>query len=289
MIPDYDWAEVARLLLTSRALDEIEENELLPSGEVIYQFSAGGHELSQILLGLALDHPHDGVAAYYRSRPLMLALGLTPEEALAADAARAGSPSFGRDVGVVFNRPSSGGATVLPMSGDVGTQYTPAAGWAQAICYRRDVLGESEWQGAIAVTMGGDGSVATNGFWSALTIATTLRLPLLFVIEDNGFAISVRGNLQTPGGNIAANLASFQNLLILDGDGTDPADAAANIALALSAVREGQGPVLLRLTVPRLPGHSSVDNQAYKTVEERERSARATPSRRCAPFWCPSA
>ncbi|MBA3530519.1 MAG: pyruvate dehydrogenase [Ardenticatenales bacterium] len=267
---EYEWTQVARLLLTSRALDTIEETELVPSGEVTYQFSAGGHELAQILLGLALDHPHDAASAYYRSRPFMLALGLTPEEALAATMARAGSPTRGRDIGVVFNKPGCGrSASVLPMSGAVGTQYTPTAGWAQSIRYRAEQLGQSEWQNAIAVALGGDGSVATNGFWAALTIATTLRLPMLFFIEDNGYAISVRGDLQTPGRNIAANLASFQGLTVLDGDGCNPVDAAANIGIAMSLLRSGQGPVLLRLTVPRLPGHSFTDNQAYKSEEER--------------------
>ncbi|MGH2545159.1 MAG: alpha-ketoacid dehydrogenase subunit alpha/beta, partial [Ardenticatenaceae bacterium] len=207
---------------------------------------------------------------YYRSRPLMLALGLTPEEALAGTMGRAGGPSKGRDIGVVFNRPSTGGPTVLPMSGDVGTQYTPATGWAQGICYRRDVLREEAWQGAIAVATGGDGSVATNGFWSGLTIATTLHLPMLFFIEDNNYAISVSSDLQTPGRDIGANLASFKNLLVLDGDGTDPLDAAANVTEAIGMLREGRGPVLLRLTVPRLPGHSGADNQAYKSVEEQD-------------------
>ena len=75
---------------------------------------------------------------------------------------------------------------------------------------------------SIAVVLGGDASTATNGFWSALNIATTLQLPLLFCIEDNAFGISVPSHLQTPGGNIAANLAAFQGLTILEGDGSDP-------------------------------------------------------------------
>src|SRR5258708_156275 len=83
----------------------------------------------------------------------------------------------GHDVGVVCNMPGWKGATVLPMSGDVGSQYTPTAGWAQSITYRRSALDEQEWDGAIAVALGGEASVATNGFWSALTIATTLELP----------------------------------------------------------------------------------------------------------------
>ena len=75
-----------------------------------------------------------------------------------------------------------------------------------------DVLGESDWKGAIGVVLGGEASVATNGFWSALTMATTLSLPMLFYVEDNGLGISVRGDMQTPGADIAKNLASFQNL-----------------------------------------------------------------------------
>ncbi|MEK6220809.1 MAG: thiamine pyrophosphate-dependent enzyme, partial [Chloroflexota bacterium] len=176
----FDWEQVARLALTSRAIDEIEENELVPAGKVVYQFSANGHELSQILLGLSLTHAHDGATVYYRSRPFMLANGFTAQEAFAASMALTGSPSEGRDVGVVFSMPPRTGATVLPSSGDVGAQYTPAAGWAQAITYYQNVLKDKEWRNAIAVVLGGDGSVATNGFWAALTIATTLELPMLF-------------------------------------------------------------------------------------------------------------
>ncbi len=287
MMLQYDWRRVAHLTLLSRALDTMEETELVPSGEVIYQFSAGGHELAQTLLALALDHPHDGVGVYYRSRPFMLGLGLTAEEALLGTMGRQGGSSNGRDIGVVFSRPGRNGATVLPMSGDVGTQYSPAAGWAQSICYRRDTLGEASWQGAISIAMGGDGSVATGGFWAALTMATTLRLPMLFFIEDNGYAISVRSDLQTPGRNIAENLASFKNLTIFDGDGCDPADAGATITAAVRLLREGGGPVLLRVTVPRLPGHSGTDNQAYKTAEEREAEQERNPIQRLHDFLVP--
>ena len=265
----FDWQEVARLALASRLMDEMEERELTPQGHVTYQFSARGHELGQLLVAQMLNQPLDAAAVYYRSRPFMLGSGLTLEEAFASDMARAGGISEGRDVGVVFNMPRRGRALVLPMAADVASQYSPAAGWAQAIGYRRDQLGEVDAAGSIAVVFGGEGSVAGNGFWAALTMATTLRLPLLFVIEDNSYAISVKSWLQTPGGNIADNLASFANLALWDGDGCDPETTAGLVAQAVSYVRGGQGPGLLRLTVPRLSGHSSVDNQAYKTEEER--------------------
>ncbi len=197
----------------------------------------------------------------------MLTQGLTPEDAVAATMARAGAPNGGRDIGVVFSLPRRTRATVLPMSGDVGAQYTPAMGWSHAIRYRSEVLGEAEWAGALAVALGGDGSCATPGFWAALNMSTTGRLPYLFYIEDNAYAISVESRFQTPGRNIAANLASYRDLLILDGDGTEPATAAELIGQAVSHVRDGHGPALLRLSVPRLAGHSVQDNQAYKSAD----------------------
>lgn len=267
--PGFDWHEVARLALASRMMDEMEENELTPQGHVTYQFSARGHELGQLLISQLLTRPFDAASVYYRSRPFMLGSGLTLVEAFASDMARPGSLSAGRDVGVVFNMERRGRALVLPMAGDVGSQFTPAAGWAQAIQYRVTQLGEEALADSIAVVFSGEGAVASNGFWSALTMATTLELPLLFVVEDNSYAISVKGSLQTPGGNIAANLASFANLTIWDGDGCKPEETAALVETAVTHVREGKGVGLLRLTVPRLSGHSSVDNQAYKTEAER--------------------
>lgn len=268
--PAYDWHEVARLALASRIMDELEENELTPRGEVTYQFSARGHELGQLLISQLLDRPHDAASAYYRSRPFMLGSGLTLEEAFASDMARPGGLSGGRDVGVVFNLPRRQRAMVLPMAGDVGSQYTPAAGYAQALIYRKLELGDETVADSICVVFGGDGSVATNGFWSSLTIATTLQLPLLFIIEDNEFAISVKSPLQSPGANIARNLESFANLMVFEGDGTIPEETAELVKNAVDYTRQWEGPALLRLTVPRLSGHSSVDNQAYKTAERKE-------------------
>jgi 2-oxoisovalerate dehydrogenase E1 component len=264
-----DWENVARLLLTSRTIDEIEEQEMATQGKVTYQFSSKGHELSQILLGLQMTQGHDAATVYYRSRPFMLAAGLTPQEAFAADMARTGSPSEGRDVGVVYSMPPRRGVTVLPSSGDVGAQYTPAAGWAQAITYYQHELKDKSWKGAMAVALGGDGSVAANGFWAALTIATTLSLPMLFFIEDNGYGISVPRSFQTPGGNIAANLKSFKNLHIIEGPGTEPEKTSALIQSAVDYVRAGNGPALLRLEVPRLTGHTFGEDQtAYKSNKQ---------------------
>jgi 2-oxoisovalerate dehydrogenase E1 component len=263
---DVDWREVARLVLTSREMDRIEEEELVPTKKVLYQFSARGHDMAQVLLGM---HLKDGDAAcgYYRSRPMLLALGVSLADALGSGMGLAGGYSDGRDIGVVFNYPNPGGAHALPMCGGVGAQYTPAAGWAQAIAYKAKVLGEGP-DDAIALVLGGDASCATGGFWSALTIATTQQLPLLMYVEDNGYGISVTSDYQTPGQDIAANLASFKGLTIFNGDGTDPEEASRLIDEAVRHVRTKRAPVLLRLRVPRLEGHSYQDTQGYKSEDE---------------------
>lgn len=265
--PSIDWLHLAETLLTSRALDDIEEFELVKQKKVLYQFSARGHDMAQILLGQILTAKKDAVSGYYRSRPLLLSMGIPVEQCLQATMMRQGGFSDGRDIGVVFNQPNDNGACVLPMSGGVGAQYTPVAGWAQAIEYHRKHLKNSDWDDAIGIVLGGDGSVATNGFWSALTLATTLSLPIFFYIEDNGYGISVPSSFQTPGGNIVKNLESFKGIKLLSGDGTRPEEAARLIQEANNYVREYRKPVLLRLTVPRLNGHSAQDTQSYKSQE----------------------
>lgn len=281
-----DWEQVASLMFTSRAIDDIEENELVPDKKVLYQFSARGHELAQILLGMHLTHPKDAASAYYRSRPLLLTLGLEPEDAIASDMAKSGGYSDGRDIGVVCNYPGKDSPMVLPMAGDVGSQYSPAAGYAQAIQLFQN-REDQRYEGAISVILGGDGSVATNGFWSALTMATTLSLPVLFFIEDNGYGISVESDFQTPGGNIANNLYSFKNLRIFNGDGIEPENCLSLISDATGYVREKRKPAMLRLTVPRLNGHSYQDNQAYKNSELIEEEKKRDPLLKMKSFLVP--
>jgi len=293
--PRIDWRRVVYHALVSRALDDVEEatnrNKTSVPREhvVLYQFSARGHEVAQVILGALINHRHDAASAYYRSRPLLLSLGLTIDDALASPLGRAGGFSDGRDIGVVCNIPNRDGPVVLPMSGDVGSQYTPCAGWAQSIRYHAQTLEEREWDNAIGVVLGGEASVATNGFWSALTIATTLSLPMLFYIEDNGLGISVRGDMQTPGGDITRNLASFQNLFVRNGDGTDPEQTAALLTECVDHVRGGRGPALVRLTVPRLCSHSGPDNQrGYRTEAEISSDTERDPLPRLRSYLVPS-
>ncbi len=275
LVQGIPWREVARNALASRLLDDIEEatnrdRAKVPKEHVVlYQFSSRGHDVAQTILGSLIDARHDGAGAYYRSRPFLLALGLPLDDALGSPLGRAGGFSDGRDIGVVCNLPNRNGPVVLPMSGDVGSQYTPVAGWAQSVQYYRDTLKEDGWDGSIGVALGGDASVATSGFWAALTMATTLKLPMLFYIEDNNLGISVSGDMQTPGANIARNLASFGNLFVRDGNGSDPHESGTLLKECVAHVRSGAGPALIRLTVPRLSSHSGPDNQkGYRTTEE---------------------
>src|SRR5262250_3060566 len=146
-----DWKRVAELVLCSRAMDAIEETTLVPGKKIFYQFSARGHDMAQVLLGLHLTHPKDAICGYYRSRPILLSLGVALEDALGSAMGRAGGYSDGRDIGVVFNYPNANGASALPMCGGVGAQYTPTAGYAQAIEYQKLVLGDRSYDGAIGV------------------------------------------------------------------------------------------------------------------------------------------
>jgi len=275
----FDWHKVVLCLLQSRAMDDIEEQELVPAKLVFNQFSARGHDMAQILLGSLLTHPHDAATGYYRSRPFVLSLGLDIEDAVASPMAKSGGYSDGRDIGVVCNYPNvkRKGAMLFPMCGGVGAQYTPIAGWAQSIVYHRDQLKDESWRGAIGVSMGGDASMSTNGFWSALNISTTNNLPHLFFIEDNGYGISVPQSVQTPGGDQVANLAAYKNLKIVDGDGTDPAVTPALIKEAVDYVRAGLGACLIRLKVPRLCGHTFQDTQTYKPKELLEKEKGMDP------------
>ena len=151
--PDFDWHRIARILLQSRAIDHIEETELVPAKLVFNQFSARGHDLAQIALGSLLTHPHDAATGYYRSRPFVLTLGLELEDAIAPCMAKAGGYSDGRDIGVVCNypNPERDGAILFPMCGGVGAQYTSISGWAQSIRYHCDELGDESYRGAIAI------------------------------------------------------------------------------------------------------------------------------------------
>ena len=138
-------------------------------------------------------------------------------------------------------------------------------------------VGEEGGEGAVAVGTGGDGSDAANGFWAALNIVTTLKLPMLFFIEDNGYAISVPSDYQTPDGNIATNLVCYGDLEVVEASGSDPLEAWQAISSSLEYVRSGKGPCLLKVSVPRLVGHAFNDKQRYKSAAQLAAATASDP------------
>ncbi|HUS14457.1 MAG TPA: thiamine pyrophosphate-dependent enzyme [Chloroflexia bacterium] len=277
------WLRILERALLSRAMDDLEvTKEYRPNpdrpheGKLKFQFSAKGHEIPQLIAAALLNHPHDAATVYYRSRPLMLGVGLSPFEAFASVMHKLEGVSGGRDIGVVFNHRQPGGVTVLPASGDVGAQFTPAVGWAQAMQYRAEHLGQREYAGAIALAHAGDGATSTNGFWSALNIAAPRRLPYVFLIEDNQFALSVPWRYQTGAPSIVDNMRGFHGLDIESVEGSDIPSLYTAVAAAIGRAREG-GAQLLHVRVPRLTGHNWQDPAAYKSADEKAEDARRDP------------
>ncbi len=270
------WLALLERALISRAMDDLEvTKEYRPNpdrpqeGKLKFQFSAKGHEVSQLIAAALLSHPHDGATVYYRSRPLLLGVGLSPFEAFASVMHKTEGVSGGRDIGVVFNHRQPGGVTVLPASGDVGAQFTPAVGWAQAVQYRAAVMNQAEYAGAVAVAHAGDGATSTNGFWAALNIAAPRRLPYVFLIEDNQYALSVPWRYQSGAPSVVDNLRSFRDLDIESIEGGDIPALYSTLRAAISRARNG-GAQLVHVKVPRLTGHNWQDPAAYKSAEEKE-------------------
>ena len=278
------WLALLERALISRAMDDLEvSKEYRPNpdkpmeGKLKFQFGAKGHEIPQLITAALLNHPHDGATVYYRSRPLMLGVGLSPFEAFASNMHKLEGVSGGRDIGVVFNHKQPGGVTVLPASGDVGAQYTPAVGWAQAVHYRAAELKQSEYEGAIALVHAGDGSTATNGFWSALNIAAPRHLPYVMLIEDNRYALSVPWRYQAAAPYIVDNLQNFQDLAIYSVEGGEITQLYDTLRKAIESARQGGGAQLVHVKVPRLTGHNWQDPAAYKSPEEKEEDLRRDP------------
>src|SRR6476661_7321748 len=277
------WLSLLERALISRAMDDLEvTKEFRPNpdkpmeGRLKFQFGAKGHEIPQLIAAALLDHPHDAATVYYRSRPLMLGVGLSPFAAFASVMHKLEGVSGGRDIGVVFNHRQPGGVTVLPASGDVGAQFTPAVGWAQAVQYRASELGQTDYAGAVALAHAGDGATSTNGFWSALNIAAPRRLPYVLLIEDNQYALSVPWRYQASAASVVENLASFRGLDIESVEGGDIPALYGALARALGRARQG-GAQLVLVRVPRLTGHNWQDPAAYKSAEEKAEDALRDP------------
>jgi 2-oxoisovalerate dehydrogenase E1 component len=256
-----------RLALISRLLDD-REIALQKQSRVFFQISGAGHEA--LLLGFAreLRPGRDWFFPYYRDRALLLGLGATPEEILLQAVGAAADPaSGGRQM------PCHWGSTrlnVVTQSSPTGSQCIPAVGCAEAGRYiaRRELPGCRAEGDELTYVSLGEGATSEGEFWESLNTACTLHLPVLYIVADNGYAISVPSDEQSPA-PISQLVAGFRGLSVHTLDGRDYLAVRAAARDIVAHVRAGTGPALVHATVTRPYSHSSADTQSkYRSVEE---------------------
>jgi len=262
---------VFRLMYLSRCLDD-REILLKRQNKIFFQISAAGHEAVQIAAGLALRPGQDWVVPYYRDRALCLTLGMSAEDMLLQAVGAARDPSSGgRQMPSHWSSPE---LKVLTGSSPTGTQFLQAAGVAEA---KRYLTPHSE---EITLVCSGEGATSEGEFWECVNAACLERLPLLILVEDNGYAISVPVERQTPGGNLARLLEGFPGLLRIEVDGTNFGDSYQALQQAAAYCRAGHGPALVHASVIRPYSHSlSDDERLYKPQAERDQEAARDPLR----------
>ena len=281
---------IFRIMYLSRCLDD-REIRLKRQNKAFFQVSGAGHEALQVAAAVVLKAAYDWFYPYYRDRALCLALGVTPLEMLLQAVGAAGDPSSGGR-----QMPSHWGSrrlNVVSQSSPVGTQWLQAIGCAEAGRYycnfpqAATTSGPSaRWEkDEVVYVSGGDGSTSEGEFWEALNLACLRRLPVLFLIEDNGYAISVPVEVQTAGGSISRLVHSFPDLHVAKVDGTDPLASYLTLREAAAYCRAGHGPALVHGHLIRPYSHSlSDDERLYKPEEERRQEAARDPIPRFAEF-----
>ncbi len=273
-----------RLMLLSRRLDD-KEIQLKNQSQIYFQISGAGHEAILVAAGLALRPGIDWAYPYYRDRAFCLALGVTPLDMLLQGVGAKDDPSSGGR-----QMPSHWGHTrwnIVSGSSPTGTQCLQAVGCAEATRLLTELphLPDSERPAPDAVTYVsvGEGATSEGEFWESLNTASNGRLPLVYLIEDNGYAISVPVEVQTPGGDISRLVEAFPHLKVFRVDGTDLVASLEVMHEAVAYARSGEGPAFVHAKVTRPYSHSlSDDERLYKTEEERTREAARDPLRRAA-------
>ena len=265
-----------RVMHTSRRLDD-REILLKRQNRIYFQISGAGHEAVQTAAGMVFRAGHDWFYPYYRDRALSLMLGVTVDDMLLqAVGAAADSASGGRQMPSHWSSP---GLHIVTGSSPTGTQYLQAVGCAQAGRYLNPASDE------VTLVTSGEGATSEGEFWEALNVACLERLPVVFLIEDNGFAISVPVEAQTPGGNIAKLVSGFPDLARFEVDGTDFVACFRILREAEAWTRGGHGPALVLAHVTRPYSHSlSDDEKMYKTKAERKAEELRDPVMRF-PEW----
>src|ERR1700722_12623803 len=279
---------IYRAMFPPRRLDD-REIQLKRQNKIFFQISGAGHEAVLAAAGLVLKPKYDWFFPHYRDRALMLMLGVPPYEMLLQGVVAKDDPaSGGRYI------PSHWGhrdLNIFTRSSPTGTQFLPAIGAAEAGAYyekfpkaveqaRKAPLGSQTafHRDELVYVSSGEGTTSQGEFFEALNTASNKRLPVLYLIEDNGYAISVPVEVQTAGGSISKLVRNFPHLLVEECDGTDPLASYATLQRAAAHCRERKGPALVHAHVTRPYSHSlSDDEKLYRCDEEREDEVRRDP------------
>jgi 2-oxoisovalerate dehydrogenase E1 component len=279
---------IYRTMFLSRRLDD-REIQLKRQNKIYFQISGAGHEAILAAAGLVLKPAYDWFYAYYRDRALCLILGVTPYEMLLqALGAKDDPASGGRQMPSHW---ASQKLNIVSKSSPTGTQWLQAAGAAEASLYysefpraleqaRKAPLGDAvrHHPDEVVYVSGGDGATSGGEFFEALNTACTKKLPVVFLVEDNQYAISVPIEVQTAGSSISRLVANYPGLYIQECDGTEPIESYTVCQKAVSYCRARNGPALIHAHVIRPYSHSlSDDEKLYKPPEEREEEARRDP------------
>jgi 2-oxoisovalerate dehydrogenase E1 component len=275
-----DLVQIYRLMYMSRRVDD-REIMLKNQQKIFFQVSCAGHEALLVAAGMAMKPAYDWFYPYYRDKALCLTVGSTAEDLLLQAVGAASDPSSGgRQMPSHWGNPK---LNIVSQSSSVATQCLQAVGCAEAGRYyarhadavptRTDDYSqfhEAHFHGdEVVYTSIGEGSTSQGEFWEAISSASNGKLPVLFVVEDNGYAISTPVEVNTPGGNISKLVANFPNFYFAEVDGTDPIESYAALKTAVAHCRSGKGPALVHGHVIRPYSHSLSDNEKlYRTQSE---------------------
>src|ERR1043165_6145115 len=279
--------EMYRTMYLSRRLDD-KEIQMKGQNRIYFQISGAGHEAVLAAAGVVLKPSYDWLHPYYRDRALCLQLGMTPLEQLLSAVGSEDDPnSHGRQM------PSHWGhkkLNIVSQSSPTGTQLLQAVGCAEA-SYRIELIPELQKRIAtfhadeVTYVSAGDGTTSEGEFWEALNTACNLKLPVVFLIEDNGYAISVPVEVQTAGGDVSRLVEGFPSLYLQRCDGTDPIESLETMRRAVDYCRRRKGPALVHAKVIRPYSHSlSDDEKLYRPDEERASEAERDPVKRFGAF-----
>jgi 2-oxoisovalerate dehydrogenase E1 component len=280
--------KIYRAMYMSRRLDD-KEIQLKRQNKIYFQISSAGHEAVTAAMGLLLRPGVDWLYPYYRDRAFCLLMGVTPlDMLLQAVGAKDDPSSGGRQMPSHWGHPKY---NIVSKSSCTGTQFVQAIGAAEATQYfeahpkalaqaKKAPLGDLARYDSdeIVYVSSGDGATSEGEFWESLNVSCAKKLPIVYLVEDNGYAISVPIEVQTAGGSISKLTQGYPGLHISECDGTDPIESYRVCKEAVEFARERKGPALIHAHVTRPYSHSlSDDEKLYKVPEEREEEAHRDP------------